>query len=137
MRAVAGIFASPPLMATTSNADCIAYSLLRGHVCADSRKRHSVADRCGMRRLGVGNLDVGESGADGFEQSGEVVAERLCTYCNCKGNKHDQHGVFGSGGAALVTTQATGQAVHFQLPPVRADPVASARQRRSQSPRSR
>ena len=34
---------------------------------------------------------------------------------NCKGNEHDQHGIFGSGGTTFVTTKATGQTVHFNF----------------------
>src|SRR5260370_21437108 len=89
-----------------------------------------------MWRLRCGKRDAGKSGADGFEQIGEVVAKRLCTDCNCEGNEHDQHGVFGSGGAALFTTKATDQTLHLNFLSFRGDPVSSARAMRSQSPRS-
>jgi len=70
---------------------------------------------CGIRRLRRRHLDASKGETRPGEQVAEGIAEGLCTDRNCKGNEHDQHGVFGSGGAALITTKSTGQTVHFNI----------------------
>jgi hypothetical protein len=90
---------------------------------------------CGVRRLWRRHLDASKGVTRPGEQVAEGVAERLCTNRNCKGNEHDQHGIFGSSGTALVATKAPGQmCINFLLQ--EGDPVASVRQRRSQTPLS-
>ena len=70
---------------------------------------------CGIRRLQRGYRDASKGGTRPREQVAEVAAEGLCSDRNCKGNEHEQHGVFCSGGTALITQKATGQTVHFNF----------------------
>jgi hypothetical protein len=78
-------------------------------------QQRSVADRCGMRHLGGGNLDVSQSGSNRLEEIVQVIAERLRTDGNCQSYKDNQHGVLGSGGTAIVITKATGQTEHLNF----------------------
>jgi hypothetical protein len=96
----------------------------------------TIADRHGKRRLGGGESDTAEPTTDICEQLAEIVAKRLGSDSDGEGNKYDEHRIFGGGGATLVTAKATDQIRHFKFLLQEAGPVASGRQRRSQSPLS-
>ena len=85
------------------------------------------------RCLGGGYGDAIEGATYVREQSGQIIPERLCTDRDGKGDENNKHRVFGSCGTAFVTAKASGQSEHLTFLLHEDWPVASGRQKRSQS----
>ena len=67
------------------------------------------------RRSGDIGVEARDGRADGSEPRVETAAKRLRTSGDGEGNEHDEHGVFGSCGTALIAEKAIDQIEHLTV----------------------
>src|SRR5216683_4926517 len=77
----------------------------------------SAGRKLDRRRLNVGNYYGRDHTSYVCEKATETSAEGLRAEGDSEGDKDDEHGVFGGGGAALVPMEAIAQTEHLMSPP--------------------